>query len=635
MASVFLSYVREDADKARAIAAALERSGNSVWWDARMKGGAEYSAEIEAALRAAEKVVVLWSERSVASAWVRDEAAAGRDRGRLVPVKLDGTQPPLGFRQFQTIDLARWKGGHRSALLRDLVLAIGDTRPLVAEPSVQNERSGRGMHMTSARRAFAAIVIVALAALAWWWAGHGQGGTPIVAIDSTGTHQSQEVARQLAVRLGDIHSGGRDAFRLIQGKGKADIVLQVDADDRGDVLNRGLSVLSGTDRSILWSTSLEQPASRRADLTQQLTITSERVLSCAVEALSQRKERIDPVTLKLYLTGCSQLQEVYGNGDYDPGLISLFQQVVSRAPHFESAWAKLLATESETARLPEMPPSVANNLRAEIAHVQKLGLRPGELYAAKASLVPQSDFARVLSLYDEGIRADPDNAFLYRLRSEAYQRVGRMIDAVFDAAQALKIDPLSPALQDSYMSALAYAGNIDSAYQQLRKSEAMWPNARNIQMARYRLDLRYGDPKEAMALFHGSPVALDPAQEAFLRARINPTAANIEQALNDERAVYAGEPRYIAGLIQALAHFGRTGEAIDVLLNYRRLDALGFNAEVLFRPDMRDVWRDPRSIRAAAHLGFVRYWSGSGHWPDFCSDPTLPYDCKKEAAKYS
>jgi exonuclease VII large subunit len=41
---------------------------------------------------------------------VRDEAGAGRDRGRLVPVQIDATMPPLGFRQFQAIDLSAWKG---------------------------------------------------------------------------------------------------------------------------------------------------------------------------------------------------------------------------------------------------------------------------------------------------------------------------------------------------------------------------------------------------------------------------------------------------------------------------------------------------------------------------------------------
>ena len=49
---------------------------------------------------------------------------------------------------------------------------------------------------------------------------------------------------------------------------------------------------------------------------------------------------------------------------------------------------------------------------------------------------------------------------------------------------------------------------------------------------------------------------------------------------------------------------------------------------------MRDVWRDPRAMAGAAHVGLLHYWKASGSWPDFCFDPTLPYDCKKEAAKY-
>ena len=32
-------------------------------------------------------------------------------------------------------------------------------------------------------------------------------------------------------------------------------------------------------------------------------------------------------------------------------------------------------------------------------------------------------------------------------------------------------------------------------------------------------------------------------------------------------------------------------------------------------------------------IGLVDYWRTTGKWPDFCSDPSLPYDCKAEAAK--
>jgi hypothetical protein len=45
MAQVFLSYDREDAATARAVAQALERAGHFVWWDLHIKGGAEYTTE--------------------------------------------------------------------------------------------------------------------------------------------------------------------------------------------------------------------------------------------------------------------------------------------------------------------------------------------------------------------------------------------------------------------------------------------------------------------------------------------------------------------------------------------------------------------------------------------------------------
>src|SRR5919205_2889116 len=103
MAGIFLSYDRDDSNAARVVATALEKAGHSVWWDLHVRGGAQFAKVIEEALKAADAVVVLWSKNSVESAWVRDEAAAGRDSARLVPVTIDGTEPPLGFCQFQTI----------------------------------------------------------------------------------------------------------------------------------------------------------------------------------------------------------------------------------------------------------------------------------------------------------------------------------------------------------------------------------------------------------------------------------------------------------------------------------------------------------------------------------------------------
>src|ERR1700758_1630789 len=111
MAKLFLSYSRKNETKARRFATWLEREGHDVWRDDEdIGGGASFSSEIEKALKDCDAVLVLWSADSIQSAWVRDEAGWGRDAGKLIPFSLDGTEPPLGFRQFQAIDLSRWRG---------------------------------------------------------------------------------------------------------------------------------------------------------------------------------------------------------------------------------------------------------------------------------------------------------------------------------------------------------------------------------------------------------------------------------------------------------------------------------------------------------------------------------------------
>ena len=107
MAQIFLSYSRQDVESARALASRLSGAGHEVWWDKNISGGSEFAAEIEQALTNADIVMVLWSNVSVKSPWVLDEAGEGRDTGRLLPVALDHCRPPLGFRQYQAIGLPR------------------------------------------------------------------------------------------------------------------------------------------------------------------------------------------------------------------------------------------------------------------------------------------------------------------------------------------------------------------------------------------------------------------------------------------------------------------------------------------------------------------------------------------------
>ncbi|UPT64196.1 MAG: toll/interleukin-1 receptor domain-containing protein [Hyphomonadaceae bacterium JAD_PAG50586_4] len=111
MADVFISYASEDRNRVRPLAEALQARGFNVWWDRSLAAGQDYTAVIEKELKGSKAVIVVWTQSSSASTFVRDEAGRARDEGRLVPVLLDQVQLPLGFGAFQAEDFTRWNGG--------------------------------------------------------------------------------------------------------------------------------------------------------------------------------------------------------------------------------------------------------------------------------------------------------------------------------------------------------------------------------------------------------------------------------------------------------------------------------------------------------------------------------------------
>ena len=172
--TVFLSYSRADQAQARVLAQELEEAGLQVWWDTLIEGGAAFAKTIDAALAASDAVIVLWSANSIASDWVLDEAARGRDLKKLVPLSIDGTEPPLGFRQYQSIALPL-SPDHVDALAMQAVLRAvlplagrdalppATARPLAPTPAWVNV-SRRGLLIGGG----GAVAVVAATGLAGW-----------------------------------------------------------------------------------------------------------------------------------------------------------------------------------------------------------------------------------------------------------------------------------------------------------------------------------------------------------------------------------------------------------------------------------------------------------------------------------
>lgn len=110
MADVFLSYAREDSARAAQVANALQAAGIDVFWDSEIPPGQTWADYIEGKLTQCKALIVLWSEHSTKSQWVREEARMGRDKGVLIPAMIDSSQAPFGFGEVQAANLSSWNG---------------------------------------------------------------------------------------------------------------------------------------------------------------------------------------------------------------------------------------------------------------------------------------------------------------------------------------------------------------------------------------------------------------------------------------------------------------------------------------------------------------------------------------------
>lgn len=121
MAEVFVSYNRQDQEHARLFADGLKEEGFDVWWDVTLRTGEAWDTVTEKALNDAEAVLVLWSERSVNSRWVRSEAAVAQRNGALIPVMMEACTRPVMFELTQSADLVGWSGDRSAAAWKALV----------------------------------------------------------------------------------------------------------------------------------------------------------------------------------------------------------------------------------------------------------------------------------------------------------------------------------------------------------------------------------------------------------------------------------------------------------------------------------------------------------------------------------
>ena len=237
-----------------------------------------------------------------------------------------------------------------------------------------------------------------------------------------------------------------------------------------------------------------------------------------------------------------------------------------------------------------------------------------------------------------GLATDPEwprsNAFLASQLSES----GRLTEATFYMRKATAADLQTDVSPDRAWLEAAAGGQTGPCIETVSRLvnvdgiSSYWGELLSCQ-------IWAGHWDTALATLAAAPSAptagtpLNDAWIAFVGAAKTRAPADIGRArkLALVTAAESGLAKWSAVL--DLAYLGLLDDAFALAEQYTHYD--DFTFDFLFFPTAAPLRKDARFIGLTARIGLVDYWTKSGHWPDFCNEPDLPYDCRAEAALFA
>ena len=626
--TIFLSYAHADKAKAQRIASALEKSGYVVWWDALIEGGSRFAKSIDDALDKADAVVVLWSKDSIESDWVKDEASHARDRQRLVPISLDGSHPPLGFRQYQMIDLSQWRGkaeaSQMDAVRRAIASAVGQSPPRTAVGAAPVSRR-KAMFAGGAAAATAAGGAIA------WKAGLFSGspaalrsiavlpfknlsGDPSQAFLSDGL--TEEIRSTLSRNAGLMvlagttsavaSNAGEDA-KTISSKLGVGYLLDGSVQRAGDRVRVSTNLTDGRTGFSEWSQSVDRKLDDIFAFQSEIANSVSDALSVhmATDAPSLGGTR-NSKAYEAYLRG-KALYNLAKDEESDREARANFEVAVAADPDFalaHAALSRVLASlASQNAKVSELKPLYsAAAQQAERAIELAPRLAEGHLALGYTKFAGFLDVRGAKPSYDKAYeygRGNADIILLYALYVVRARRFGEARDAI---ERALALDPLNPRTHRA-SGLIAYAsrryGDAVDAYRRALQLNPDISNANAFMGNSLMLLNKLQDARTAIAAEKSDMFRL--TSLAILEHRAGNAAA--AQATFDALVAKLGDAA-VYQQAEVMAQFGRARETVALLERARSVGDPGLTA-IATDPMLDPISRDPDFLRLAKELGLV------------------------------
>ncbi|WP_296679569.1 TIR domain-containing protein [Novosphingobium sp.] len=536
---VFLSYSRSDRTRALKVIKALESHGISVWWDGMLEVGQAFAHSTETALETADAVVVLWTRTSIQSHWVRDEATRGRDRGCMVPVLLDGSQPPLGFRQIQYIKLDHWRGKATAHEFEELVHAV---RTAAAAPNTQLNFAAAAPRSSSPVSRRSALIlgaggISALGALAAWRSGligagsadavnsvavlpfRNLSGDPAQSYFSDGLseelrtllslNRSIEVAAETSTSA--LTSQGKDP-RAISSALKVAYILDGSVRRSADMLRIAARLIDGKTGFEKWSQSFDRKAGDVLVLQNEIATYVADALAARVTAAADIGRTTNARAFDAYLRGLALYKKAESEAT-DRGALAAYDEAIAIDPRFalaHAARARALVVIAST-----------YGSGAEIGRLQGLAREAANTAVRLAPDMAEGQFALGFFLsnammdqkgaalpFQRSVELGFGNADILTAYADFATNTGRFDEARKAAERAKRLDPLNPSVLRSAALLEFYSRNYAAAETALSAALALNPKVGVIHRFLGDCALVQGNAEQARGQYLDEPLAI-------------------------------------------------------------------------------------------------------------------------------
>lgn len=631
--TAFLSYARSDKRVAAELVAALEQAGIDVWWDSHIEGGAAFSKSIEAALESSQAVVVLWSQASVSSDWVLDEASRGRSLRKLVPVSLDGTKAPLGFGQYHVVDLSGWKGDPRAAGLMAVVRAVraaGTQAPQArpgAPPSPGVAASRRGVLLAAA----GAVVAGGAGLFGWrqgWFGGAAGGGNSVAVLpfknlsgdaeqdyfsDGLSEELRATLARNLNLQVMAQASSSRfrdrqeDAVSIAAALGVA-FLLDGSVRRAGNVVRVTADLIDGTTGFSRWSQLFERGLEDIFAVQSEIARTVARALAreVAPEDRAVTGATASVEAYDAYLRGRA-LYDISADEASERAALAQFDAAIAADPDYAAAHAARSRSLTAIANQYGTVDELSGLYAAAIAAARRaIELAPG-LADAHSTLgftlfQGQLDAAAAREPFDRSRELGAGEATVLARFAQYCARTGREQDADDAMRRALVLDKLNPLIHRA-AGAIRYAArDWAGSIPHVRRALSMNPRLSRAHAAIADALLMQGQVEAALAEYLQEPLEdVRLAGLAIAERRLGNDAAARQAMLG---LVSHHGDRSLYQQAQVLAQWGERDAAIEALQRALRVGDSGliYSRNDPFLDPLRD---DPRFAQLLGGIGFV------------------------------